>query len=226
MWNTHLEKICLEVGAHHSSGNADYQGREWIEATPITRRLRDDVTISARGSQGCGGYRSKPTSQATRFETHPNHSCKPEHDGDTYMLNLLVGIGVARVRAETFHPRIGYPVKKDYQRLDKFRGDTFASRSTVPCPTKFGERSEETRKCNETVAPENATLCVTRNQETVGKITGINQRTNNVGQAPIHIAPATPASIDDDAMHQLREASKDQEPLQSPKQELAKAVRM
>jgi hypothetical protein len=106
--DTHLEKIGLEVCAHRRSGNANHQGRERIEAA--VGKLRDSTAISPRGFQGCGGYCSEPTSQATRLKTHPNQAREPKHDSDAYVLNLLVGIRVASARAKAFHPRVGYPV--------------------------------------------------------------------------------------------------------------------
>ena len=78
------------------------------------------------------------------------------------MLNLLVGVRIAGVRAKALHPRIGYTVKENYRRLDKFRGDRLTRGRAVPCPTQFGERSEETGKTDETITPENATLYTKR----------------------------------------------------------------
>ena len=134
--STHLEEIGLEVSAHRSSGNADHQGREGVKTATITCKLRG---TTARGFQGGDGYRGKPTSQATRFKTHPNQACKPKHDGNTYVLNLLVRIRVARVRAKALHPRIGYPVKENHKRFDKFCGDMLARGRAVPPPPQFGE---------------------------------------------------------------------------------------
>lgn len=136
---THLENVSLVVSAHRSSSYADYQGREGVETTPVAGGFRDCIVISAGSFQGCDGYRCKPTSQATRFEPHPDHTRKPEHDSDTYMLNFLGGIRVTRVRAKAFHPCVCYPVQEDHKRLDKFRGDVLANGSTIPCPAKFGE---------------------------------------------------------------------------------------
>jgi len=169
--STHLEKICLEVGAHRGSGHADHEGGKWVEAARVAGRFGDAVAVSARGVQGGGGHRRKPTPQATRFEAHPDQTREPEHDGDADVLDLLVGVWVARVRAETFHPRIGDAVKEDHKGLDKFRGDVLAGWSAVPRPAKLGKPSKETRKTSKTVAPEDAALCMAKDkmsQERVG----------------------------------------------------------
>ncbi len=137
--STHLEEIGLEVSAHRRSSYADHQCGERIEAAAVTGRLRDGITISPRGFQGCGGYRRKPTSQKTRFKTHPNQTREPKHDSNTYVLDLLGGVRVATVCAKALHPRIGNAIHENYGRLDKFCGDTAAEGCTVPCPTQFGE---------------------------------------------------------------------------------------
>lgn len=138
--NTHLEKIGLEVSAHRCSSYADHQGGKRIEATRVTGGLRDGVAVSAgRSFEGRSGHRCEPTSQATRFETHPDQTCEPKHDSDTDMLNLLGGVRVTWMCAKTFHPRIGYAVQEDHQRLDKFCGDMLAGGGTVPRPTQLGE---------------------------------------------------------------------------------------
>lgn len=138
--STHLEKIGLEVSAHRYSGNANHERGEWIKAAAVTGRLRDSTAVSPRSFQGRSGYRREPTSQATRFKTHPNQTCEPKHDGDTYVLDLLGGVRVTRVRAEALHPRVGYSVQENHERLDKFCRDIAAARGcAVPCPTQFRE---------------------------------------------------------------------------------------
>ena len=55
MSGTHLEKVGLEVSTHRSSGDADHQGRERIEASAITCKLRGTTAVvpgSLRGSVG------------------------------------------------------------------------------------------------------------------------------------------------------------------------------
>lgn len=138
-WSTHLEKISLEVGAHRGSGYADYEGGKWVEAARVAGRFCDATAIPAGGVQGRGGQCGKPTPQATRFETHPDQTREPKHDGDTDMLDLLVGIRVTRVRSETFHPRIGDAVKEYHKGLDKFRGNMLAGGCAVPRPAKLGK---------------------------------------------------------------------------------------
>ena len=165
---THLEKICLEVGAHRGSGYADHEGGKWVEAARVAGRFRDIVAVSARGVQGGGGHRRKPTPQATRFETHPDQTREPKHDGDADMLDLLVGVRVARVRAETLHPRIGDAVEEYHKGLDKFRGDVLAGWRAVPRPAKLGKRSKEPGKTSKTVAPEDASLCMAKDKMSQG----------------------------------------------------------
>ena len=142
MWEsgaTHLEKIRLEVGAHRGSGHADHEGGKRVEAARVAGRFRDAVAVSARGVQGAGGHRREPTPQATRFETHPDQTGEPEHDGDADVLDLLVRVRVARVRAETLHPRIGDAVEEDHEGLDEFGRDVMAGRRAVPRPAELGE---------------------------------------------------------------------------------------
>jgi len=110
MSSAHLEKIGLEVSAHRHSGYANNQCGERIKAAAVTGRLRDSTTVSPRGFQGCGGYRREPTSQTTRFETHPNQTREPKHDSNAYVLDLLSGVRVAGVRAEALHPCVRYAV--------------------------------------------------------------------------------------------------------------------
>jgi hypothetical protein len=137
--STHLEKIGLEVSAHCCSSYTNHQRGERIKAAAVTSRLRDSTTVSPRGFQGRGGYRREPTSQTTRFKTHPNQTCEPKHDGNTYVLDLFGGVRVTRVRAKALHPRVGYAVEENHERLDKFCGDMTARRCAVPCPTPFRE---------------------------------------------------------------------------------------
>ena len=139
--STHLEKIGLEVSAHGYPSYANHQCGERIKAAAVTGRLRDTTVISLRGFQGGGGYRREPTSQTTRFKTHPNQACEPKHDSDAYVLDLLGGVSVTRVRAKALHPRVGYAVEENHERLDKFCGNMAprARGCTVPCPTKFRE---------------------------------------------------------------------------------------
>ena len=134
---THLEKIGLEVSAHCCSGYANHQRGERIKAAAVTGRLRDSTAVSLRGFQGRGGYRPEPTSQTTRFKTHPNQTCEPKHDSDTYVLDLLGGVRITGERAEALHPRVGYAVEENHERLDKFCGDMAATGCAVPCPTHF-----------------------------------------------------------------------------------------
>ena len=137
--STYLENIGLEVSAHSCSGYADDQRGERIKAAAVTDRLRDSTAVSPRGFQGCGGYRREPTSQTTRFKTHPNQTGEPKHNSNTYVLDLLGSVRVARARAEALHPRIGYAIQENHERLDEFCGDMATRGCTVPCPTQFRE---------------------------------------------------------------------------------------
>ncbi len=161
--STYLENIGLEVSAHCHSSYANHQRGKRIKATAITGRLRDSTAVSPRGFQGRGGYRREPTSQTTRFKTHPNQTCEPKHDSNTYVLDLLGGVRTTGVRAKGLHSGVGYAIQENHERLDKFCGDMAAKqrvRGSMPNP--IPRMILETRKSDETVAPENATLCTIR----------------------------------------------------------------
>jgi hypothetical protein len=85
------------------------------------------------------------------------------------VLDLFRGVGIAGLCTEALHPGVGNAVQEDDEALDELGGMiTVSVRRPIPCPTQRRERSQESRKRHQTVAPENAALCCRCRLERIG----------------------------------------------------------
>ena len=165
----HLEDVRLRVRGHRGAGDTDAERREGVEAALVTGRFRDRLGTVLRlqcgGTAGC-----KPPTDALALDAHADEAGKPEHDGDTDVLNLLRRERVARLRTEALHPGVGDTVAEDDGALDELRGWVIALWCTVPGPTELREGSQVPRKRNKAIAPEDAALC--RRTFSIGEVEG------------------------------------------------------
>ena len=137
-----LEEVCLEVRAHGGAGNADAQRRKRVEARNVLRGLRDSFLRTLLGGNCCCRTRCEPAPNSSRFDAETHEAREPKHNSNGDVLNLLGGVGVARVRTEALHPGVGNTIKEDDEGLDELSGGVPAMvlGSAVPRPAKIGKR--------------------------------------------------------------------------------------